>query len=176
MNKTPVVFGAAAGGLLIGFSLISQAILGTDTSNFEVAEVAGYAGILLSMSVIFIAVRKYRQDSGHIGFTRALLVGMMTDFVASFLYGLFMLYYFMSLSPEFLKVYMDYYRGQIETSGASAEQIASELAALEANAGLFTNPYFQSMVMFLTVFAIGAVIALISAWILRSPSPVGSND
>ncbi|GJM08210.1 MAG: hypothetical protein DHS20C11_04860 [Lysobacteraceae bacterium] len=177
MKNTAIKFGAIAGGLLVGFSLVSQAILGTDTSSFEVAEIAGYAGILLSMSVIYLVVKKYRHEvAGPVGFAQALLVGLVTDLIASILYGLFMLYYFMSLSPEFLKVYMDYYRGQIETSGASPEQIASELAALEANAGLFTNPYFQSMVMFLTVFAIGAVIALISAWILRSPSPVGSND
>ena len=173
MKNVSVKFGAIAGGLLIGFSLVSQAILGTDTSNFEVAEVAGYAGILLSMAMIYVAVRKYRQDaSGQIGFVQALVVGLVTDLIASVIYGLFMLYYFMSLSPEFLEIYMDYYRGQIESSGASAEQIAGELAALEAHAGLFTNPYFQSLVMFLTVFAIGAAIALISAWILRTPSQV----
>lgn len=171
MNTFAIKFGALAGGLLIGFSVVSQLILGTDPSHFEIAEIAGYAGIILSMSMIYVAVKKCRQDAaGQLGFSRALLVGLATDLVASVMYGLFMLYYFMSLSPEFLQVYLDYYRGKIQASGASAEQVASELAALEANAALFTNPYFQSMVMFLTVFAIGAVIALISAWVLKTSS------
>ena len=55
----------------------------------------------------------------------------------------------------------------ILSSGLPAAEIASQLAELDANMGLYLDANFNSFLMFATVFLIGAVVALASAAILR---------
>ena len=66
-----------------------------------------------------------------------------------------------------MQIYSDFYREKIANSGLPASEIASQLADLDANMSLYMDPDFNSFVMFVTVFLIGAVVALVSAAILR---------
>jgi uncharacterized membrane protein len=169
MHKILLRFGLIAGVFLIGFNQVGEWIIKPTMDNYQLGERVGYLGILLAMSLIFFAVRKCRNlnNDRALGFSTAFGMGLVTDLVASALYGLYMIYYFASLSPEFLASYLVFARNQVRESGLPAEEIAAQLADLDANAGLYTNPYYQGLVMFATVFMVGALVSLLTAIVLK---------
>ena len=65
---------------------------------------------------------------------------------------------------------MEMSRQQIENSDLSSEEKAAQLAYLNDNLALWNNHWFQSFVMFATVFAIGTAVTAASVLILRSRS------
>jgi hypothetical protein len=162
-------YGIISGLVLVVFTWAGDLIFGLKPENFEIQEVYGYASMVLGLSVIFFGVRRYRDEleGGNISFGKALTIGVLTDLVTSIIYGVYMMIYLRWISPDFLQTYAEFYRDKVANSGLPAAEIASQLAELDANMGLYLDANFNSFLMFATVFLIGAVVALASAAILR---------
>jgi hypothetical protein len=162
-------FGIISGLLLVVFTWAGELIFGLNPENFNKQEIYGYASMILGLSVIFFGVRRYRDEleGGSIGFAKAFKVGVLTDLVTSVIYFIYMMIYYRWISPDFMQIYSEFYREKIATSGLPADEIARQLADMDANMALYMNPNFNSFVMFATVFLIGFLVALISAAILR---------
>ena len=171
MKRILALYGLGAGAALIGLTIINEIVLGLgrNPQTLRLAEVVGYGSIVLSTSLIYFAVRRYRDTvlGGGIRFGRALLTGLFTDLVASALYGSFMVAYFRWIAPDFPAQYMEMAKSRLRASSLSAEEVALRIAEMDAQAALYLDPWFQGLVMFATVFVIGAVVALVSAALLR---------
>jgi hypothetical protein len=67
------------------------------------------------------------------------------------------------------------YREKIKTSGETQEVITQQLAQFQTEEPMWRNPFLQSFAMVVTILAIGILISLISAAILKRKEPLLHN-
>jgi hypothetical protein len=133
----------------------------------DLGEALGYATMVVAMSMIFIGIKRYRDRelNGYISFGQAFGMGTYIAVIGSFIYGLFEgIFYEMS---DFKEIYMEFYVDKIKNSGQSQELVQQQLNEMQQQFAMWDSPFMMGILMFLTVFLIGLVIALISAAILK---------
>ena len=129
--------------LILKYGLISGAVsvaLMTATTlwfkqsgKLEGGEVFGYAGMILSMLVVFMGVRAYREQyrNGAITFGEAFKVAAMMSFITCVCYvvGWMLIYHF--AMPDFMEQYSAAYINQMKSAGMPEADIqkASEQMA-----------------------------------------------
>jgi hypothetical protein len=73
------------------------------------------------------------------------------------------------INPTFTTTYIQYSEQKINSSGLEPKVIEQQLVKLADNADLVSNNFTQSVVMFASVFVIGILFSVVSAWALRTP-------
>ncbi len=68
--------------------------------------------------------------------------------------------------PEFMDRYYDYLIEEARTD-SSPDEFEASLQSLESQREMFANPFILGVVMFFTVFLIGVVVTVISAFMLQ---------
>lgn len=177
MNRPIIRFGLISAAILIGVNLVTLAILGVPgPEDYAVGEIIGYATILVALIPIFFGIKAYRDrvSGGEIGFWRGVGVGAGIAALPSIAFALYNMIYVTWIDPDFNQTYLAHLResARAEMSPAEFDQYAAQLEAQQA---MFTDPIFQSVLMFLTVFLIGLVIAAISALILQRKQSVPTS-
>ena len=167
MKKTIIRFGAYASILVVGSSLIFW-LFSSDTPNYAISEIAGYASIILAMAFVFFGIKHYRDNekNGSISFGQALKLGVLITLAPSLAFGIYNAIYTELLDPGFIDSYYQYTLENMKTDMTAAEFEAAA-QKMESEKKMFANPVVGSLVMFLTVFLIGFVVAIISALILK---------
>jgi len=141
--------------------------------GYEVQEIMGYAGIILSLLFVYFGMRQYRDrvNGGVMRFGQGLKVGVLITLLPSVLFGLIDQVYSHFIDKDFYKNYYAAYQQKLKLQ-VPAERYAAALQQLESERAMFSNPLIQFGVMFLTVFLIGVIITVISALILRRKARV----
>jgi len=165
-------YGLIAGGAMVLVFSVSLKLM-KDPRFYSLAELLGYTTMLLSLLAIFFGIRHERERLGRIGFGRGFGVGLQIAVIAGIMFGIFTFALYKWLDPGLTDRYQQQYIEQIKNSGAPQERIDKELARMQSMGDLVHNSYFQAFVMFATVFALGLIIALFSALILRTRTPRG---
>ncbi len=168
MKNTALKYGGISGLVMGVLFIASFLLLGGEEPDYDTAEVIWYTSIILSLLVIFVGIRKYRDHDlgGSISFGQAFVTGLGIAAVAAFILAVFDTAYITLIDPEFFSRYMDF---QIETMLAEGAS-DSEVTAVREQFELFQGPVghlLNGLVMFATVFLIGLIISLISSWILK---------
>ncbi|WP_179957770.1 DUF4199 domain-containing protein [Exilibacterium tricleocarpae] len=165
MSQIAIKWGLIAGLVMVGVPLITYLLIGGGPETFAIGEIIGYATIILSLLLIFIAINEFRrlQPDQKVGFGRGLAIGLLISAIAGSLFGIYNWVYVEFLHPEFMDQYYDYYIEQVQQSGKPAAEIEQQIASFEQQKALFMNPVTQFLLMFLTVFVIGAVVSLFCA-------------
>lgn len=155
MNNPAIRNGIYSMLIMLTAFIATQLIWG-NTLPYRTAEVIGYISIFISLSFVFFGIRAYREEKngGVISFGKAFQVGLIITLFPSIAFGLYTIGLFLFQGDEMMEYYMK-------------NMPESDRQQFEANPELFSNPFFQGIIMFLTVFIIGLVISLISAWILK---------
>ena len=131
-------------------------------------EILGYASMIVSLSFVFFGIKYYREreNEGKISFKRGLTIGVLISLITALVFGILDVIYVEVLNPEFMdNYYMESVQALEET--LSGEALKTQLALLESQKEVFANPLFTFGIMAVTVFVIGFIISLISAWILQ---------
>lgn len=136
--------------------------------NYDAAEVAGYLTMTLSMVFIFFGIRHYRDrvNNGSLSFGQGLKTGLLIALGPALFFALFDLLYVKVLNPSWSDDYYDYYIKKVTVS-TPPDQLQAKLASLQADKEFFSQPMMLFLIMFATVFIIGAIITIISALTLR---------
>lgn len=168
MTKNVWTFGIIAGFIsTIGFLLT---MLYPDVIDMSMGMVYGYASMLLAFSLIFVAIKNYRDkyNNGLITFGKAFRIGFYITLIASTIYVLVWLvdYYFF-IGDEFMKEYAEYTKNNLIAEGASQEVIAANMKEMEKWAELYKNPFINAAITYTEIIWVGIVIALIAAGILK---------
>lgn len=168
MKKTVLRYGLYASAMIIVIFLVTWLTLNQSGSNYELQEIIGYTGIVLSLSFVFFGIRHYQDhiNNGTLTFGQGLKTGLLIVLIPALAFGLFDVLYVSFADPEFLDKYTAY---QLEKLKASlpAASYEVEAAKLKEEMKMFSNPAIQFVAMFLTVFMIGVIITVISALVLR---------
>jgi hypothetical protein len=167
--KYALIYGAIAGAIAVG--LIS-AMIGLDlTGHDETAMWVSYLIMLIALSLIFVGVKRYRdvECGGVIRFGRAFLVGLGIAAVAGLIYAIGWEIFQAVSGYDFMAEYSASVLDRLRAEGASAAAIEAKAAEMRAFAESYRNPLFRMPMVFVEIFPVGLLVALVSAGLLRNP-------
>lgn len=163
MKKSIIKYGLWASAGLIVTSQLFTNILIDDPNNYQLAEILGYATIVLSLGLIFFAVLEYKKTTGSVSFGNAFKIGIGITFLVSIAFAGYSMVYLKYLDPDYTENYYTYNVEQIQKTEIPEEEKVIKLAEIEA--AMSMGDTMQAVVMFFTAFIIGFVITLLSALI-----------
>jgi Protein of unknown function (DUF4199) len=172
MTKIAIIY-----GLISGFILVINFVITVPAEgkiNFDTAGVIGMTVMVVSMSLIFFAIRAYRKtnQTAVFSFSQGFKVGILTAIIMSFVYVAGWMVYYESAGNNFTEQYSTYC---IEKINSSSEQPEAEKAILveEFNNGIETyknSIYHRIFYTFKEIFPMGFFVTIISALILKKKS------
>lgn len=172
MKKTALRYGLLSGLTILVLFLATFLIFGKD-QNYGVSEIVGYSIIVLSMLFVFFGIKHYRdhENNGAISFGTGLKLGVLIVLIPAIVFGLYNVLYVAVIDPEFTE---KYYSAEIERlrSTLPPADFEKQKANMESQKQMFSNPMFNFLLMFLTVFVIGVIVSVISSLVLRREGTV----
>lgn len=166
MLRITLLFGGVAGTGIILTTIMGLALNDGQHGNMLI----GYLVMLVALSLIFVGVKRYRDQElgGVITFGKAFLVGLAISAVASLFYVVIWDIYLAATDYAYIS---DYAAGLLEAkrqAGASEEELAALAAQQEEIVKNYANPLFRIPVTFSEIFPVGLVVSLVSAFLLRN--------
>ncbi len=163
MKKLILVYGAIAGLVIIGITILSLK-LGIESMSL------GYLIMFIAFSSIFVAVKQYHDDAlgGVIRFGTGFGLGLGITIVASLIYVLVWELYLMATDYSFIDTYIASIIENKETAGASQEEIATTVAEMDSLREIYANPLLRVLLTFVEIFPVGLLISLIAAFVLKN--------
>jgi len=169
MRKYILIYGIVAGLIVICSMILGIVLSGGE--GFGASEAIGFLIMFIALSMIFIAIKKYRdQDQGGVlRFRQGLMMGLGIAAIAGVMYVAVWEIYLNMSDYAFINDYAAKIIEAKQSAGASAEEMTKVAESMEKMKTQYGNPFFRLPVTFLEIFPVGALIALISAFILRHP-------
>jgi hypothetical protein len=164
-----VVYGCIAGAITIAMTIAATNSQGTIAST---SAWFGYLIMLISLSLIFAGVKRYRdiQGGGYIRFKNAIGIGLAIAGLAAIVYVIVWEIYLASSNYSFIEKYVSAAAAEVTAIGLPEDDVANRLAALNAFKAQYLNPFYRIPITFSEIFPMGALIALLSALLLRNPT------
>ena len=149
MKKTVLIY-----GLIAGFICSISFFFMGDEMNFDKGMIYGFGSMILAFSLIFVAVKNYRDkhNGGSITFGKAFTIGFFVALIASTVYVLSWLYCLNYMFPDFADKYTSYIIDQMQEKGATAAEI---------------TPVIVILYTYMEILPLGIIIALITAAFLK---------
>ncbi|WP_088309204.1 DUF4199 domain-containing protein [Novosphingobium sp. B 225] len=168
MQRLILVYGSIGGAILLA-NLAFVILSGVEGGALGMA--LGYLSMLIALSLVFVGVRKVRdeQRGGVIRFWPALGVGMAIAAVACLFYVLGWEAYMWATDYRFMAEYMASALAQKQASGASAADLTAFKAEMDAFAAMYANPLLRMLITLSEIAPIALLVPLISAMLLRNP-------
>ncbi len=169
MLRNALIFGGISGGLMAVGLVIGEIF--HDVTNFHASPLFGYLFMLVAASLIFVGVKRHRDVAlgGVIKFGPALGAGLAIALVGSVIYVVAWEALLAATDYAFFDQYAEAQLAAREARGASPEELAAFAERVEAAGRLYENPLFRIPITFTEVLPVGAIVALVSAALLRNP-------
>lgn len=171
MLRTILAFGLAA-GVIVAVPMFALIVVGMPDHGDHSTNsmITGFALMFLALSLIFVAVKRYRDRTlgGIIRFLPALGLGLGISVVAAVVYVVGWEITQAATGSTFAS---DYAAAALETArakGASATEIASLTAEMEKFRVQYANPLFRLPMTFVEIFPVGVLISFVAAGLLRN--------
>ena len=168
MTNSIFLFGTFAGLIIIGAIIATLAF--ADGDHGASALFLGYLIMIVALSMIFFAVKRYRDQElgGVIKFVPAFLMGLGITAVAGVIYVLVWEVYLAATNYTFMDAYASAMIEAERAKGAAGD-LAKVTEEMESAKALYANPLTRMAMTFVEIAPVGLLIALISAAILRNP-------
>ncbi|MEO9485551.1 MAG: DUF4199 domain-containing protein [Ekhidna sp.] len=164
-TKIALKYGLISGGLIVVSWFITIGL--GDNPDFAIAEIAGYAIMILALSAVFLGIKKIRDEKGTISFKEAFLNGLGITLVASIIYVIGWMIYMPNFAPDFVDKYQAAQVELIEQSEASDEEKNKEIDEMNQWIENYKKPPIMVAMTFTEIFPIGLLVTLISSLILK---------
>jgi uncharacterized membrane protein YhaH (DUF805 family) len=160
-------FGLIA-GLLAGVPLSIVVIAMGHQDSMMSGMVIGYTIMLVALSTIFVAVKRYRDvdRGGVVRFWPALGMGLAISAVAGVIYVIAWESSVAIAHLDFASGYAQATVDQARAKGVSGAALAKVVADMEAFKLQYANPLFRWPMTFAEIFPVGVLVSLISAGLL----------
>ncbi len=167
MLRIALIYGGIASAVVVGAITAGIAM---SPDGHGGGQTVGFAIMFLAFALIFFGVKRHRdQDRGGvIKFLPALGLGLAVAAVATVVYVVVWEVYLAATDYAFIHQYAE---GVIESQrakGLSGEALEREIAKVEAVVRNYDNPFLRLPITASEIFPVGAVVALISAALLRN--------
>ena len=169
MMRYALTYGGIAGAVAI--SVIAASVVLDLPSHGSGSVFFGYLVMLVSLSLIFVGVKRFRdvECGGIIPFGRAFLMGLQIALVAAAMYVIGWEIYLATSGVDFIAGYSDAVIRGMQAEGASQAAIDAKLAEMRELGEDYRNPWFRIPITFIEIFPVGLLVALVSAALLRNP-------
>ena len=159
-------------GLVAGLAVIGTIVLGIffdDEGGAHGSEFAGYLIMLVALSLIFVATKRYRDRDlgGVIRFGRAFGLGLAISVVAGVAYVAVWEIYLAATDYAFIDQYTSGVIAAERDAGASDAELAALGERMAAMKETYAKPWLRIPITFSEIFPVGALVSLISALVLR---------
>ncbi len=163
MKRTIWMYGSISGAVIIGTMIVTMNLLGD-------SEWLGYLTMIVALSVIFLAVKRYRDQElgGVIRFGTALMLGLGIAAVASVAYVILWEVYLSATDYAFMRDYTQSILEAHQAEGLSGPALQVEIDSMNELEAQYANPLFRLPITFLEIFPVGLIVALGAAAVLRN--------
>src|SRR5579883_658514 len=170
MRNIVLKFGIGA-GVIVSVLMVVIFLLVPQDSDLAHSYVLGYANMLIALSMVFFAIKTYRDDylGGTITWGRGFLVGFYVSIIASILYVIGRKIFSSIAMPDFWDQYAKHTIEAMKKNGASQTAILEATKQMDMYKHM--SPLKEWGMVFLEIFPVGIVISAISALILRRKQP-----
>lgn len=168
MKKNVLVFGAISGLIIAATGGISGALC-YNNPNFQGNMWVGYGSMLLAFSLIFVAIKNYRDkyNEGTISFGKAFRIGLYIVLITSTVYVLIWLIELYNFFPDFMTKYVAHVLKEAKAHGATDAELKQQAASMATYVKMYQNPLGVIVLTYMEILPVGLVIALIAALILK---------
>jgi hypothetical protein len=168
MKKIVWVCGLISGVLVSGFMAASM-IITKCNHDYEGSMVVGFASMILAFSLIFVAIKNYRDKAagGTISFGKGLKIGLLVSLIASTMYvitWMFVLYNFM---PDFMDTYAESQIKHARDAGTTGEALQQLEQQMQDYREVYKNPVMVFLFTYMEILPVGILISIIAALILK---------
>ncbi|GJL90618.1 DUF4199 domain-containing protein [Hyphococcus sp.] len=170
MLKIAAIYGAIAGSITIavmcvGFVLDSKGLHGASSAVF------GYAVMIVALTMIFIGIKRYRDQSlgGVIKFAPAFGLGLAIAAIAAVFYSTGWEIYLAATDYAFAENYANAVIAKKEAAGLAGAELDKVREAMASFVDSYKNPFYRFPMTTVEIFPVGFLVALASAALLRNP-------
>jgi hypothetical protein len=170
MKKTITVFGLIAGVILSVFLFASAPLMKhMDADSMATSMFINYTVQLLTFSLIFFAVRQYRDkyNNGAISFGRAFSIGIWISLIGSAFYVITWAIIYNFIVPDFMDTMCAAQVNSAIKSGASSTEIAEIRQQIADGKQMYSTWYGFAGITLLEIFPTGLIVSLVSALVLK---------
>ena len=166
MKSTIWLYGSISGAVIIGSMIVTMNLAGALADM----EWLGYLTMIVALSVIFLAVKRYRDQElgGVIRFGTAFMLGLGIAAVASLAYVILWELYLSATDYAFMRDYTQSILEAHMAEGLSDAAMQVEIDSMNKLEARYANPLFRLPMAFLEIFPVGLVVALGAAAVLRN--------
>lgn len=163
-------------GIIAGFiSTIGFIITMMSSQEIDMAKgmLYGYASMLVAFSLIFVAVKNYRDkhNGGTVTFGKAFRIGLYISLIASTIYVAVWLIDYYFFIEDFYTKYSVQYLNDMQAKGLPQETIDLKMAEMKQWGELYKNPLINILMTYSEIIWVGIVLSLIAAGILKRETP-----
>ena len=169
MKKIIWIYGVIAGIISVSWGVLSESVVG-DSLSLNTRMILGYATMIVAFSLIFVAVKNYRdtENHGRITFGKALGIGLLITLIASTVYVVVWMIDFKYFVPDFGEKYQAQAIAEMKQSGLNAAEIQKQSVEMaEMMEKYRTNAAYRAMFTYLEVAPVGIIMSLLAALILK---------
>jgi hypothetical protein len=169
MKRNVIVFGLISGLMVSAWMLCGVYLCYNSRGSFEGNMLLGYASMILAFSLVFVAVKNYRDkyNNGVISFGKAFKLGFYIALIASTMYVLVWLVDYYLFVPDFMDKYSAHIISQAKSSGKSAGEIADQIKEMSSMKEMYKSPIMVILITYMEILPIGLLVSLIAALILK---------
>jgi hypothetical protein len=169
MKKMVIVYGLISGFISIAWFIGSTAIMGKDHVDFETGLIYGYAAMLLAFSLIFVAIKSFRDkhSQGTISFRKAFQIGLFITLIASTVYVAIWLVDYFYFNPDFMDRYAAHELAKMKADGATQAAINEQVIYFDKAKVMYKNPFFNALMTYAEILPVGLLVSLIASLILK---------
>ena len=159
MKKFVLSYGLIGGCLLIGLGLFNWFVI-AQMFGYNASEIFGYLSIILALLCIPLGIRYFRDklNDGMVSFGEGFKIGMGITIVTSIIMFFYSMLFWVLAGDDFMK-----WRENVLPE-SELKQAQLQMAQMP---DFVLSPWFQGLVMLLTVFLIGMIINLVSSLALK---------
>jgi len=168
MKKIAITTGIISGIIVSAIMGVSMAFYSSN-ANASHSMLLGYASMLLAFSLIFVAIKNFRDkhSGGAITFIQGFTIGIIISVIASAIYVASWAVEYKYFLPDFMDKYSAQTIAQAKAAGASAADLAKQTAEMAAMKENYKKPVFFTLITFAEIFPVGLIVSLIAALILK---------
>ena len=164
MKRTIWLYGSISGAVIIGRMIVTMSL------DLADSEWLGYLTMIVALSVIFLGVKRYRDQElgGVIRFGTVFMLGLGIAAVASLVYVILWEVYLSATDYAFMRDYTQSILAAREAEGLSGTALQVVIDSMNELEAQYANPLFRLPMTFLEIFPVGLVVALGAAAVLRN--------
>jgi len=166
-----IVFWGLIAGVVAGGALSASTVFMAERDMLSYGMIVGYTTMLIALTAVFVGIKRHRdtQLGGVIRFWPAFGMGLGISVVAGIVYVLAWEVTQALTGIDFASDYGRFLIEQRRAAGASAAELKTLAAEMEAFKVQYADPLFRLPMTFAEIFPVGVLVSLVSAALLRKP-------